>query len=111
MSKYGETRTVFREEKYLVEALNEMAYQIEIYPEGAPLNSYFSDQEAKVANIVIRRQYLRGAYGAVGFARQPDGRLAMRLATGIARAGLRAYLGTFRPHTLRTGTGTAQMIP
>jgi hypothetical protein len=77
VSKYGETITQVREEKYLLDALKEMGYQIEVHPEGAPLNSYYADQEAKVANIIIRRDQLRGAYGDVGFVRQPDGQLAM----------------------------------
>jgi hypothetical protein len=77
LSKYGETITQVREEKYLLDALKEMGYQIEVHPEGAPLNSYYSDQEAKVANIIIRRDQLRGAYGDVGFVRQPDGQFAM----------------------------------
>lgn len=41
------------------------------------MNSYFSEQEAKVANLIIQRDQLRGAYGDVGFVHQPDGRLAM----------------------------------
>ena len=77
MSKYAETQTVLREEKYLVEALKEMGYEVEVHPEGAQLNSYYSEQETKVANIIIRREQLRGAYGDVGFARQSDGRLAL----------------------------------
>ena len=77
MSKYGETQTVLREEELLLDALKEMGYQPEVHPEGAPLNSYYSEQEAKVANIVIRCQHLCGAYGDIGFARQPDGQLAM----------------------------------
>jgi len=77
MSKYGLTQTVLREEKYLVEVLKEMGYEVEVHPEGVQLNSYYSEQEAKVANIVIRRQHLRGAYGDIGFARQPDGQLTL----------------------------------
>jgi hypothetical protein len=77
MSKYGLTQTVLREEKYLVEALKEMGYEVEVHPEAVHLNSYYSEQEAKVANIVIRRQHLRGAYGDIGFARQPDGQLTL----------------------------------
>jgi hypothetical protein len=77
MSKYGVTSTVLIEERYLVEALKEMGYKVEVHPEGAQLNSYYSDQEQKVANIIIRRAQLQGAYGDIGFARQPDGRLAM----------------------------------
>jgi len=77
MSKYGETQTVLREEKYLVDALNEMGYQAEIHPDGASLNSYYSEQEGKVANIIIRRAQLPGAFGDVGFVRQPDGRFTL----------------------------------
>jgi len=77
MSKYGETQTVLREEKFLLDALKEMGYQVEVHPEGAPLNSYYSEQEAKVANIIIRRAQLPGAFGDVGFVRQPDGRFTL----------------------------------
>ena len=77
MSKYGETVTQVREEKYLLEALTEMGYEVEVHPEGVHLNSYYEEQEAKVANIIIRRDQLLGAYGDVGFVRQPDGRLAV----------------------------------
>ena len=72
MSKYGLTQTVLREEKYLVDVLTEMGYEIEVHPEGTQLNSYYSEQEGKLANIVIRRQHLHGAYGDIGFARQSD---------------------------------------
>jgi hypothetical protein len=77
MSKYGQTQTVLREEKYLVEALKEMGYEVEVHSESAQLNSYYAEQEAKDANIIIRRQHLRGAYGDIGFTRQPDGQFAM----------------------------------
>jgi hypothetical protein len=60
-----------------VEALKEMGYQVEVHPEGARLNSYYSEQEAKAANIIIRRQYLPGAYGDIGFARQPNTQFAV----------------------------------
>jgi len=77
MSKYGETQTVLREEEFLLDALKEMGYQVEVHPEGLSLNSYYSEQEAKVANIIIRRAQLPGAYGDVGFVRQPDGRFTL----------------------------------
>lgn len=77
MSKYGVSITELKEEKYLVDALREMGYRPEVHPEAVPMNSYYSEQEAKQANIIIRRQQLRGAYGDIGFARQPDGQLAM----------------------------------
>ena len=77
MSKYGTIETVLREEKYLVEALKEMGYEAEVHPQGAKLNSYYSEQEAKVAHVVIRRRELPGAYGDIGFVQQPDGRLTL----------------------------------
>jgi len=55
MSKYSVNQTVLREEKYLVEALKEMGYEVEVHPLGAALNSYYAEQEAKAANIIIRR--------------------------------------------------------
>ena len=76
MSKYSVNQTVLREEKYLVEALKEMGYEVEVYPEGVNLNSYYSEQEAKAANIIIRRHCLPGAYGDIGFARQPNSHFA-----------------------------------
>jgi len=77
MSKYSVNQTVLREEKYLVEALKEMGYEVEVHPKGAQLNSYYSEQEAKTANIIIRRQHLHGAYGDIGFTRQPDAQFAV----------------------------------
>jgi hypothetical protein len=77
MSKYAQVETVVRDEKYLVEALKEMGYEVEVHPDGARLNSYYSEQERETANIIVRRAQLRGAYGDIGFARQPDGRLTL----------------------------------
>ena len=77
MSKYSVNQTVLREQKYLVEALKEMNYEVEVHPEGASLNSYYSDQEAKLANVIIRRPYLPGAYGDIGFACQPNTQFAV----------------------------------
>ncbi len=77
MSKYAQTTTELREEKFLVEALREMGYHPEVHPQGAELNSYYSEQESKVAHVIVRRRELPGAYGDIGFVRQPDGRFAM----------------------------------
>ena len=77
MSKYSVNQTVLREEKYLVEALKEMGYEVEVHSEGANLNSYYAEQEAKAANIIVRRHHLRGAYGDIGYTRQPDGQFAL----------------------------------
>ena len=77
MSKYAQTITEIREEKYLVEALREMGYHPEVHLQAAKLNSYYSEQESRIANVIIRRRELPGAYGDIGFARQPDGRLTL----------------------------------
>jgi len=77
MSKYAQTTTELKEEKYLVEALREMGYHPKVHPEGAKLTSYYSEQDAKVAHVVIRRRELSGAYGDIGFVRKPDGRLTL----------------------------------
>jgi len=71
MSKYGVSITELKEEKYLVQALREMGYRPEVHHEAVPMNSYYSEQEAKQANIIIRRHELRGACGDIGFARPP----------------------------------------
>ncbi|MGH9397482.1 MAG: DUF1257 domain-containing protein [Terriglobia bacterium] len=78
MSKYAQLdSTALREEKYLTEALREMGYKPEVHPQDAKLNSYYSEQEAKIAHVIIRQRDLPGAFGDIGFVRQPDGRLSM----------------------------------
>jgi len=77
MSKYAQTTTELREEKFLVEALREMGYHPEVHHQGAKLSSYHSEQEAKVAHVIIRRRELAGCYGDIGFVQKPDGRFAM----------------------------------
>ncbi|MGH9440395.1 MAG: DUF1257 domain-containing protein [Terriglobia bacterium] len=76
MSKYAVTTTQVTDEKHLAEALREMGYKPEVHPQGAKLNSYYSEQEAKIAHVIIRRRDLPGAFGDIGFVRQPDGRLS-----------------------------------
>ena len=75
MSKYAQLVTSLHKERYLVEALQEMGYAVEVHPEGAALGRYYSEQEGKTAHVIIRRSELKGAYGDIGFARQPDGHL------------------------------------
>jgi hypothetical protein len=93
VSKYGLTQTVLREEKYIVQGLKKMGYEVEVHPEGVQLNSYYLEQEAKVANIIIPRQHLRGADGDIGFTRQPDGK-PQRLRESTLQK-LRDFLGMF----------------
>jgi hypothetical protein len=59
MSKYGLTQTVLREERYLVEALKEMGYEVEVHPEGVHLNSYYSEQEASSCSLMRLRRRLQ----------------------------------------------------
>src|SRR5207244_4792492 len=66
-----------REANHRVECLSRMSYHPGVHPQGAKLKSYYSEQEAKVAHVIIRRRELPGAYGDIGFVRQPDGRSAM----------------------------------
>src|SRR5579862_7380541 len=54
-----------------------MGYEVEVHPEGAPMNSYYSEQQEKLASVIIRRPYLPGAYGDIGFARQPNTQFAV----------------------------------
>ncbi|HEX5482103.1 MAG TPA: DUF1257 domain-containing protein [Terriglobia bacterium] len=76
MSKYCQIETVLRDERYLVDALRDMGYKPEVHDEGATLNSYYSEQEGKVAHVIIRRRELPGAFGDIGFVRQADGQLS-----------------------------------
>jgi hypothetical protein len=77
VSKYAMTSTQLTEEKHLVDALRELGYHPEIHPEGAKLNRYYSEQEEKMAHVIIRRTELRGAFGDIGFVKEPDGRFRM----------------------------------
>ena len=77
MSKYGETVTQLGRRNTFWRPSKRWATRSRSTPRARHLNSYYAEQEAKVANIIIRRDQLRGAYGDVGFVRQPDGQFAM----------------------------------
>ncbi len=77
MSKYAISLTEFKEEKHLVEALRDMGYHPQVESEGARLNRYYSEQEAKTAHVIIRRHELPGAFGDIGFVRDAGGRFRM----------------------------------
>ena len=62
MSKYGLTQTLLREEKYLVEALKEMGYEVEVHPEGVPLTRTTRNKKQS------RRTSLSGATNCVELA-------------------------------------------
>jgi hypothetical protein len=77
MSKYAVSQTALKDEKHLVDALRELGYHPEVHAQGEKLNRYYSEQEGKTAQVIIRRNELRGAYGDIGFVKQPDGRFRM----------------------------------
>lgn len=77
MSKYGISLTALVEEKHLVDALRELGYRPEVWPQGAKLHRYYSEQEEKTAHVIIRRHELPGSFGDIGFVKQSDGRFQM----------------------------------
>ena len=74
MSKYSVNQTVLREERYLVEALKEMGYRVEVHAEGAPLVGYHGDERPERAHVILRRSQLDSASNDIGFVRGTDGR-------------------------------------
>jgi len=74
MSAYAEFETIMREEKFLVEGLNEMGYKVEVHAEGAHLIGYHGDERTERAHVIIRRAQLDSASNDIGFARGTDGR-------------------------------------
>lgn len=77
MSKYMISTTSLAEEEHLIEALQEMGYHPEVHPEGAKLDRYYSEQDEKIAHVIIRRRELPGAFGDIGFVKESEGRFRM----------------------------------
>ena len=73
-----------------MEALEEMGYEVEVHPEGTQLELVLLGARGKGRRTCHPAQHLRGAYGDIGFARQPDGRLTAAWGRSIA------ILGAFR---------------
>jgi hypothetical protein len=74
MSAYGEYITNVCEEKFLIEGLRAMGYQVEIHPEGGALIGYHGDERPERANVIIRRAQLDSASNDIGFVRGSDER-------------------------------------
>ena len=74
MSAYGEYITTLCEEKYLIEGLRAMGYQVEVHPDTAPLIGYHGDERPELAHVIIRRAQLDSASNDIGFVRTADGR-------------------------------------
>ncbi|MCW5979602.1 MAG: DUF1257 domain-containing protein [Bryobacteraceae bacterium] len=73
MSKFMELRTTLTDERYLVDALQELGYQPEVCREGRPLFGYMGDERPERAQIIIRRKQLDSASNDIGFARDGNG--------------------------------------
>ena len=73
MSKYEELTTKITEERFLIEALQELGYQPEVCPEGRPLIGYRGDQRHEHAQVIIPRRQLDCASNDLGFARDSTG--------------------------------------
>lgn len=73
MSKYEELRTVLSEERFLVEALQDLGYTPEVHREGTALYGYVGDERPERAHIVIRRRQLDSASNDIGFVRDTSG--------------------------------------
>ena len=73
MSKYVELRTSVTDERYLVEALQELGYQPEVCREGRSLVGYRGYKRDEQAQIIIPRRQLDSASNDIGFARDKSG--------------------------------------
>ena len=79
MSKYIECQTVIGDRKFLVAALAELGYHVEVHPEGAALFGYEGRERPERAHVIIRRKELSPASNDIGFARSAEGRFVALL--------------------------------
>jgi hypothetical protein len=99
MSAYGEFSTVMRECRFLVEALSEMGYKVEVHPDGAPLFGYHGDERPERAHVIIRRAQLDSASNDIGFVCDADGRYRAILSEYDRRIGYDdKWLGKVQQH-------------
>lgn len=73
MSKYEELRTVLTNERFLLEALQDLGFSPDASDVGLSLYGYLGDERPETANIVIRRRQLNSASNDIGFARDANG--------------------------------------
>ena len=69
-----ECQTVIGDRKFLVAALAELGYHVEVHPEGAALFGYEGHERPERAHVIIRRKELSSASNDIGFARSNEGR-------------------------------------
>ncbi len=70
---HEELATVLTEERYLVEALEQLGYKPEVHKAGAALYGYLGDARPEKAHVIVRRQQLNSASNDIGFSRDAQG--------------------------------------
>lgn len=73
MSKYLALHTRLTDERFLVEALQELGYEPEVCREGKSLVGYMGDKRVETAHVIIPRRQLDSASNDIGFARDSSG--------------------------------------
>jgi len=73
VSKFSELQTVITDERYLVEALQDLGYAPEVCRDGKNLVGYMGDERPEKAHIIIRRWQLDSASNDIGFTRDGNG--------------------------------------
>ena len=76
MSAYGEFVTEFKEQGYLVKALEQLGYVVEVHAQAQALQGYMGDTRKQTADVIIRREHVGAASNDIGFAKQGDGRFS-----------------------------------
>ena len=73
MSEYHVVETEFKDQKCLIESLQEMGYHPEVHNSPQNLVGYQGDKRQQKANIIIRRREVGSASNDVGFERVANG--------------------------------------
>ena len=73
MSKYQELVTSITDERFLIEALQELGYQPGVCREGRSLRGYLGDERQERAHVIIPREQLDCASNDIGFVRDSSG--------------------------------------
>src|SRR5206468_779289 len=73
LSKYQELVTSITDERFLIEALQELGYQPGVCREGRSLRGYLGDERQERAHVIIPREQLDCASNDIGFVRDSSG--------------------------------------
>lgn len=78
MSAYSSIQTHLVSAVHLQKALQDMGFaQVELHTTPQPVEGAFSESADRGAEVIVRRKYLSGAYGDLGFARDEQGRFML----------------------------------